>query len=948
MHLRWINRIRAGNRTGLELLSACALLGVLAVFFISTHYVMAYSDPNHWLLRAVRLGEGDPMLRRVLLFPAYILVSLKILGPDWVFLANLPFLLLLAVIAGKLTGDALTTDQPAHSLTPWIAAIGTLVAAAMLTLPFNGAGGTDRVIRLLNPYRDAGATAMVMTGLWFYLKSELNAKTSTAFVSGLMFGCSMSFRETTPLTVVGVMALFCIKWASEWKTLPRNRWAVSLIMGGVLGITPLLIQNYLYSGYAFIPAYSARLIVQEEGRTKEDAHDPDKKPKRKEERLDVENAEIQLKADNLIPAMDPAYFVRNIPTAVKLLDRNLGTLGLILFGAGVAMAVKRRNRVVLGVLLPGWLATFLFFACYSSVKWRYMFGVMALSFPIIGYGTAALIQCGVEACRRFGRKENLCDRIPKVSFGLIWVLWVFFLISYAVRQPHQMKVWDVASFREDLAPHLETPRTFLGFYHHREMLSWMMDHDFNRTGMGTELNEGILLDQGLEAALKDMSSYFRTEAQKTTYYSHETRHLPTLSFLWLDAARVVSLETLETKATRYGKELDGWIYHLKPWGQTSFETNLSVQASAESPQVLLINVFRIWDDPDRTFARASLNGVPLIDRLENGPQLVEVPAELAGQELRLEVESDAPLPSSPIVNTWSMNEEWVMPMGFQRDTWYHSYWSANLVHLSPLREGVSYLWDEGEIRLPTFAASSRKLFAELHLGFFQEDPQYRNLPHWVEVNGRRYALPPRRENARIVVPLGKGKDALEETLLRFKTSLPSFQDQRRQLIEETLSKWACVQLYSIRVFSLDGEAKDTFSVEMGDATAGAFLVEGVHKSENHLGTYPVRWTTGACQMRIPLASSEKERVVRIRYFAPPFITEPPELMVKGDSLELLEHTTGSDKMHEVTYQLSSDHSTDESEWLQMSVRSKPWSPAEQFDSNDSRTLGIMLHRVDIE
>ncbi|MDP7024893.1 MAG: hypothetical protein QGH42_11725 [Kiritimatiellia bacterium] len=908
---------------------------MLAMYLFFGHFVMAYSDPHHWIYRAIRLVNGAPVNRRVLLFPLYLALMLKWVGPAWVFLANIPWLMLLAWQTGRLAQRFL----PKNSTRIHRALLGVLGVACLLLFMHN------TLLRCINPYREAGAFSLLLGGWLLFLRSEERFSWKWGWPAGALLTASMGFRETTALCIIPIVIWVCVRFFR--RPARRIAWSASLFAGALLGLFPFLFQNYMYSGNALVPAYSAHLIVE---------RDSDAALLNKgqiETRLEGSRpTKLNFNLDKLVPGMSPADFPRNAPKVWKRSVAILGRGGLILALLGLVMAIFRRQKAILGLLLPSLVVNYLFYSCYFYVKWRYLFPVDLLLSMLVAYGAYEAFH-GLEALIRYIR-STWVERVT-VTMVLCVVMGTGLWIAIALhRQPSRLKVWEMAPFREQVQPLLREPWSFVGFRHEREMLSWVLGADFHHTSFGSHIDNNEIRAKGLDAVLHEKSATILAEVEARNLYLHDSVWMPTLSRLWCELEPVVDLALVRPSLDRYGGPLAGSLYRICRWRNKSTQIDLAVPKPG-SPTVLFFNPRRPWDYVERTTLSLWAKGREWQPRVENGTQVWELPEHLTvGECLALELRSDAPTPSSVGAALYSLNDEIEMACGFQRSWWFFELVSSNLRNVAPMRADCWMLWDHGSMRFPVFAETNRDVHVELALELYQEDPLVRNRPAFLEskttAGEQRIQLPRSRKTDGITFALGAGTGHLDWRSLHITSTLHSYTQQRAMLQEHDSGRidWRFIKLYNARIFSVPAWVKTPWKHNVGDRNSGAYTVSGIYSREKHLGSIPVRWTSGTAVLRLPRIVTGQDCGVVLRYYPRPEAAgaTTPSIRWNGLQCALRAMDRESHDWVEATYtipagtNLQAGHS-------RLDIVTPEWNPHELLGVPDSRGLGIMLYQIEV-
>jgi hypothetical protein len=919
-------------------LASWAALAFIAIVLVMNHSVMAYSDPHHWLFRAAKLAQGEPLARRVLLFPLYLVAAWKAVGPDWVYLANLPWVLLL-VLQNGLFMAAVTHGGAGRAQRALAMVLGML----LLTICTH-----STLIRCLNPYREAGAFALLMGGTLLFLASDRGGRWFLGGLAGLCLTLSMGFRETTALSFLPLTGWTFVRLLRA----PRRRlaWCAALLAGGIVGLSPFFVQNYLYSGHALIPGYSAHLVVERQ----QDEASQDEPQVHVEKRLQGgETSKLHLSLSRLVPGMKVENFRGNAPRAWEKLKGRVGHVGLILAGLGVLASIVRRQWTMLGLIVPSLALNYSFYCFYFYVKWRYFFIADIYVSLLAAYGVVSVCDGVTSGMRRLRLKG--ATHAPPVWVAITMVTLLAWSLRVVLDRPPALKVWEMSAFRAQVKPLLEEPWEMMGYYHHREMLSWILgEGGFQHTPFGSEISRKTVSEKGLDATLHDMGTQTLERLEHEHFYFHDLHHTPRMLPLWCEFERIVDMREVQPQVYHYGRAFHAPLYRVRPWRNPSTRLDLKLPI-AGSPTVLLLDPMRPWDYPERRTFSLWANDALWLERVENGARFYELPERLcAGPGLALEFKSDLPTPPAPGVKLWAMNSEMDLAYGF-RPVWrFHHLASSNLYADSPLREDCWMLWDEGSLQLPVFADEDHEMHAELTLEYYQEDPGARNQPAFIEAStasgDREWQLPGARRMAGITFPLGPGCGTLDWRTLDLHTSLPSYEEQLTYARANPgkIKDWSFIKLCSARVYAVPKHTQLPWKLTVGDRDAGAWLVSGFHLPDRHEGRHPVRWTSGHAVVRLPTMSVDDGAICTLRYLGgpAPVGSTIPEVRINGETCHRVNISSQDGSWTTASYAIPSALTSSLGGAL-VEIRSPSWSPNKLLGTPDSRELGAMLYQLEV-
>lgn len=318
------------------------LIASWLAYVLKYYEIRAFSDPLNWLIFARDFETQIHTSRFAVGFALFLRGALSVLGPYGVFLVNLPVLLAAYLIASRLASRLLEGER---NLYPWQA----VTASLAMFFAFDPL----LVLRMINPYRDPLAYLLIAISVWILHQHARDGglRSHRAGISGLLLGLACSVREPSILLVVP-FGLFAI-----WSRIsdPRIRFwrsAVFFTAGFAVGLLPLVAQSLISTGQALLPAQSAQ-------------------------------------EHRLVPGMYYSWAsIRDILTKVMeyyLYSGLWNALGIVFLAASLGLAIRRRNRTVLVLLLLPALMFAMFYSCYWTFVPRYFYSTMIFAVPAIAW-----------------------------------------------------------------------------------------------------------------------------------------------------------------------------------------------------------------------------------------------------------------------------------------------------------------------------------------------------------------------------------------------------------------------------------------------------------------------------------------------------------------------------------------------------------------------------------
>ena len=351
-----------------------AVLAAFLALVCRKSYIYSTSDPHNWLVFARNFVEEFGQSRWPYGYPLYLRGMLALLGKYWVFLANLPALLGMFAVAGwigtmfagedgggKGAGDGAGMPRAWGFLAVWVVIFGA---------------NSGELMRYVNPYRDPLSYLLLLASVGVFARALKARRMWGVGAAGALLGLACSVREPSVLMLLPLFAYGLLAWRSGRPELGFWKTAGAFALGLGLGVAPMLVQSYLSTHQVLVP-HNLLLNVPE---TQEES--------------------------KIVPGM---YF-----TGVRL-GQVLGKAGpyywgtekllLALAAAGLAAAVRRRNRLVLAVVAPTALGYAAFYSFYRIFVPRYFYVAVLFCSLLAGYGLLSLMRWAFEKMpsRRAGR-----------------------------------------------------------------------------------------------------------------------------------------------------------------------------------------------------------------------------------------------------------------------------------------------------------------------------------------------------------------------------------------------------------------------------------------------------------------------------------------------------------------------------------------------------------------
>lgn len=887
------------------------LFVVLCAYLVRTHYAKPYSDPVGFVGMAKNWGSGGITTDRAPIYPIILHYLMRLTGRDWVFISNLPFVLIMVFLTGAVGWLTLRRESihPAH-----IARLAGLAAVAVLVHARRGL-----LVELLNPFREPLAFSLLLiavlavAGGW-----TRRAAPWWMGLGGLCLGLAVSIRETVILMAVPFGIWVLTRMVAE-RRLHTIRIAMALA-GLLAGLFPLIQQNRAHSGSAIVPSYAA-----------------DK----------VDSIAQRDSWDIPIPGMSLTYFSTVGRTTLRKLHQAYAPAGTLLLVLGLIRAIRRRNDLILGFHAPAFFLNLFFYCFYRYHKDRYTLAAELFAIPIIVYGLIGVI----EAVDRLARSRS--PHMAGIWRTAVPVVLAIRLISVLtppiVRGDNRTKVWHLAEIRRQILPHLDLPATFLGGRHFSFYFTWLLEQSsYEYTSDFSRIPFDPLTRIPVDVRLRSFGVRTVGRFASGNYYIDDPRFA--LGRNWLRVDPVFSLDSLTVPLERYGRPMRGDLYRVGLWTDTNL--TLTVTRTVPGPARLMLDMKRIWDYPGRTFATLRAGAAGAAIPLTNAVQFVDLPAAAEPGPVAIQIESDRPLPPEPFIQLVEPNDPIRLAFGLGGANWAWNFASDSLYPNRAFSHDACQLYDEGAVRLPMYATPDREVYAAIRFEFIQEHDYWRRQPHRLTVktaaDSKSIRLPIRRRQETVIAGLGRGTGAFDTIPATLLTTLPSHLAQNTFPFWNECNKNGFVKIYDIEIFSLPPIQPLPAVVDVGTAGDAIHVQDGFGAAERS-GAYRARWTEAIGWLRIRLPRVEKGIVVRWHALPvrPDQTTVKPALFVNEIPIPDAQVTVDASGPVWV-YQAEVDSaSLQADDWNWFSVEVPTWSPSRELKkTSDTRELGLLVERVE--
>lgn len=815
--------------------------GLFVLYLLGTHFVKCYSDPTGWISMAENLYLRGWVPRWSVTFAGYLYWPLKLLGPHYVYLSNLPWLTLLVLLLSGATYRCLRKDNAEDHLR----AQRIFLWLMLVTIWIN----RDLARELLNPYREAFTFSFLAASLYVLVGPKQRPVYWRTFCSGALLGFSTAVREPHLLAIssVGLMLFYML-----YDRMPVNGWRhfPVLVAGMIVGMSSFFVQNAAYSGYWWVPSYMwaklgpliqgqkllhpvsivhpvivliaaplAGLISAGLLRRRRNAAVLAVEARRRRWKIILLviggvfiAAFTFLMLMDWVPAMRTERFMKTGRGTFNHLRGKWDLAGQILLVIGFVELFLKRERLLALMTLPSAIIFLGFWCLYTYVKDRYVFGVEFFVYPIMALGAHRIAYTCSLAWKGPLRRERIQNALVlAAAIGLCgW------MVQKAVTKSYSMKVWHLVENKKALEPLLQKPYVFdCERAHYGQALATMMAgtfinvHQHNRSLLFYDMDA---VKQGkLDESYTQLSERIFSAVENRNIYDYGVNRRYLVRF-WLDSVPVINVKNLPYPVNVYGRILDEPLYHLQKWKNTAYMYRIPSGMDKQKPVLLAYDFLRLWDYPQRSYFRVSAGDQVINIPGTNHFQWMEFPRGVSSESITFE--SDAGLPADPFIHAFGLNDEITISLGLNPLYWYRNYLSPDFLTPRLIHGGAAILLSEGAIEVPSFADADREVFARFHYSYYVGEIPVNDKHKLVASCGNASVesrIPGKNESTSLFVPLGSGVGGLAMKQIHFHRQMPDFKKQKakKSMNPERLG---FVKLHNVKLWSLPNYMADTLFV----------------------------------------------------------------------------------------------------------------------------------------
>ena len=863
----------------------CLVLAALVAYVWRHHAVKAYSDPLHWLKFARDFSHQFSASKWPFGYPLFLAGALELVGPLWIFLSNLPVLLLLCWLVGWCARQAFPKDDPRARL------------AGMLAVCFLIATNHELLVYMTNPYRDPLSYVLLLCSVLSFFRYSKGDGTGFRLgwmlLSGGCAGLAYCVRETS-LLVVPFLGLAGILAVRQDRSRPFWTPVLCFSLGLFLGALPFLIQCQMATGNAFKPVQSDK-----DGR--------------------------------LIPGMYVTQAAVLLPVALKTYLAKYTLAGCLATIAGAVWMIRRRSWITWMLLAAPGAAYFVFYCFYYTYVPRYFFSADLFFAPMAAIGAVWLLSRISAVFRQVRPYAAWFVLAAPLSVAVL-------LASIPTAEGKLFRIADAERFSEDLLAHVAPESTVLCDRNLCELIEWFSSSEsFPAEALVPEAPPS---DSGFATE----SIRRRIDAGKSVYVAKIINSKP--SHLNVHAAAIghdlLPVWTFQTSDYHLSGILGRSrieLYRVVP----AAKKRVSLTLPAPGPRIsgLCVSGRQIWTDEQRTFARLSINGQLLDDRVENGLNVYPVPPGLDGASpWEITLESDTPVPSSLFAKLINNSEITAYDLGLDSEP------------------------EDNRLLGPGFAGTvcttrsyrGMEKSGVLHLPFF------RSSDHWLHVSvvHRMSARIRRADPARIQMRLTGGLEKIRQTSYDHHDAVISCVMEPSDAGLEWLDLHLDVQppassstepgvnnLEVNRVILTPIPRSNQYKERLATTAAAPFNAAGLFPFEINGAGEPVAWSGETCAFDIWLVPSGNPVSVRFTGYdhRPQNLpSAEPRCTWMGREIPL-QFKLGDDKQFTIDVEVPPALVTEGPN--RMEFKMTPWSPKAVKQGPDDRKLGLQWRSLEV-
>lgn len=854
----------------------------------TSYFIRAYSDSYNWLDFARNFSREFTQSRWPYGFPLFLRAALEVAGPYYVYLVNLPVML---VLFGLTAWMGRFWRDPARR--PAVPASWAFLSVWVVVLAADAVSFT----RYINPYRDPLSYVLLLAATGALVVSLARRRMIGIAGAGVLLGLATSVREPSVLMIIPLGLYGLWAWRKARGDLSFWRAVLSFLAGLGLSLVPLVWQTYATTQQILLPPQAAI------------------------ETKVIPGAHFNWATLSEVGGKACTYYA------------SYELWLLILAAGGLVAAVRHRQSFILCLILPAVIVYGIFYSFYWIFVVRYFYIVVLFLALMAGYGiyTAleALAVWRPEAGRKLGWGVLVLAAL--LSGGRV--------LQMEAKGPlHQVP--QARAMVQELSAVLPENAVVFAPRHLCEWLDWFMScrsyalplpHD-PRDPVPTHLWNHI------EPLLKAGVPLFAAHWAPSEALSSDYEYLRRL----YDLESVMTFPAGDYHAGEYANGTVH-LYRIRPWSRHRVQLEWPVLLG--EPHWFMLDMGYLEQvDPGDEPVTLELDGRVHPRKITRGGAFVagwmrlEPGADSSGVAV---LESERLLPGEVRLATGTLDKPMELHMGFDNSFDHSARWSGEVLPATAAYR-VPRVSGTATFELPIPCPQARRVVLEWRIvgsrgepeafhriGFFEGPRRLATAEIPMDRNGYSAIVPlpydPERETRRIRIVLEDERGT--NLLSRQSSAVPEIY---RVLLHRP------ADVYPVRV-------------QMGSDADSLHIVSGFSRREGS-GADAYRWTTGRAEMGFELPAADGDLLLRIDYSTdsiPDGVESGPvEVRWNGEAL------TGEDRREspesrEATWEarVPADRvNAGQANRLEWSTPA--WTPA-AFGAGDTRMLGVKLRRVEI-
>ncbi len=882
-HIHQLDTVRRGPQI------FCWVAGLLIVLplwvvLVRNYYVRAFSDPYNWLMYARHFADEVGTARWPYGYALFLRLLLPVTGPYYIFLSNIPLLMLLFLLVGAL----------AHRLVPGPMDLRVAVPAALAAFAFAASADVRSLIHYANPYRDPLSLVLLFWASWWFVRAVQGREVRRMFAAGALWGLACSVREPSilmggPFFLYGVFA---------WHVAAgrKRQWQAAGLfgVGFVLALTPLLLQTYLATAQVIVSPQAAA-----EGRVVPGAH------------------------------FSLAIWLLNVPSMSAFYWRHLAPL-VVLATLGLVWGVVHRHKEIIWLVVPAVLVYAMFYLFYWTFVTRYFYVVTLWLCVLAGYGlhhTSRWLFCRLPEAWRGGA-------VKLAVLALVVFCWTAY--GRARFAGDGFRIPDARAFAADIQAALPANAVVLAPRHLCEAIHLLGERRSYPVPIPHDPTADIhaALEVHIQQLWADGHPVYTAEIPAPGHPLGQTTPLRQL----FELEPILAMDPADYRMDRYAAA-PFTLHKLHPWTEVRAHLPLEWPDPAEP---------RWWGLDSTALARLLAVDAAVELAVDHAPWPPEkwqahssfmgrLPEEPGAPNVRWQ--ATRPVPRTVPVFTGTLAE----PIDLWFNLWHplagHARWAGAIHPATPadpvprLYGAASYtvpvpLPGAGAVQLEWRVRSSFLLpEAGVRLAFYEGDEQLASywLPFDRRVHGIRFDLPVDSECDERPIRL---VTASEHPLAQRGPDTPVAEVHRLLIHRIGASRYVEVAV---------GTMADSPYIE-----SGFHAREGVHTDE------PFRWTSGEATVQLPIVPDGQARLLEVVFSlasVPSAVQqETPPMRLRWNGVTWPDEALQWEQDAQRVTLRTVVPATALAPANELALRVPAWSPREH-GLTDGRTLGVRVLRV---